>query len=136
MTEKRIYRPTRQLSGKPIKFKKWEEYAIGDVLLCKYVKTTPNKFNESKPNHVVEVIETFFKDKKSAWTEGTHVCLNTMGKLDKALEDIKPGDVFQITYNGTAVITQGKFKGKEAHDVDVVLMESSDETEINEEDDL
>lgn len=132
---KRSFTPTRQLSGKPMKFRTWADYSTGDILICKYVKTTPNKYNDSKPNHVVEIVEAFLKDKKvqAEWVEGTHVCLNTSGMLDKSLSNVSSGDMIQITYNGSAVMEKGKFAGKEAHGFDVVMIEEdgtlSDESE-------
>lgn len=128
---KRTFTPKRQLSGKPMKFRGWDEYSIGDILIVKYVKTTPNKFNVTKPNHVVEIIETFLKDKKvqKEWTEGTHVCLNTMGMLDKALDEIVTGTIVQITYNGKNMIEKGKMAGKEAHAVEVIEVSDDNETE-------
>lgn len=121
-TAKRTFTPTKQLSGKPMKFRKWSEYSVGDVLVCKYIKTTPNKFSEKKPNYIVEIIEAFLKDKKvqKEWVEGTHVCLNTIGMLDKALSDVTSGSLIQITYNGSNVMETGIFAGKEAHAVEVV----------------
>lgn len=121
---KRTYSPTKQLSGKPMKFRGWADYSTGDVLICKFVKNTPNKYNDAKPNHVVEIIETFLKDKKvqKEWVEGTHVCLNTSGMLDKAMENVSAGDLIQITYNGTNTIEKGKFAGKESHTFDVIGM--------------
>lgn len=133
---KRVFKTTKQLSGKPLTFRAWDDYEVGDVIVCKYVKTTPNKFNEDKPNHVVEIIEAFLKDKKmqAKLSEGVHLVFNTIGMLDKALEDINPGDCFQVTYNGKATIETGKFKGKEAHTVEVVMV--SEESEDEEQDDL
>lgn len=129
---KRTFTPTKQLSGKPMKFRGWSDYDTGDVIICTYVKSTPNKFNESKPNHVVEIVEAFLKDKKvqKEWTEGTHVCLNTAGMLDKALSDISAGDMIQITYNGLNAIEKGKMAGKDAHSFDVIgMQEDTDSTD-------
>lgn len=128
LAPKRTYTPTKQLSGKPMKFRTWADYSAGDVMIVKYVKTTPNKYNDAKPNHVVEVVELFLKDAKiqKEWVEGTHVCLNTMGMLDKALDGIKSGDMVQITYTGSNMMEKGKFAGKSAHGVDVIAMEEDD----------
>ena len=134
---KRTYTPTKQLSGKPMKFRGWSDYSTGDVLICKYVKTAPNKFNDAKPNHVVEIVEAFLKDKKvqKEWSEGTHVCLNTAGMLDKALSNVCAGEMIQITYNGSQTIEKGKMAGKDAHSFDVIGMtEDNDSSEESEED--
>jgi hypothetical protein len=126
---KRTYTVTKTVSGKPKKFRLWKDYSVGDILICKYVGTTENKYNEVKPNFVVEILETFLKNKlvEKDLVEGTHLVLNTTGMLDKAMSNVAPGTLLQITYKGTNAIEKGKFAGKEAHSIEVLEIEKDEE---------
>lgn len=125
---KRTYTVTKTVSGKPKKFRLWKDYSVGDILICKYIGTTENKYNEAKPNFVVEILETFLKNKlvEKDLVEGTHLVLNTTGMLDKAMSNVTPGTLLQITYQGTNTIQTGKFAGKDAHGILVEEIEKEE----------
>ena len=127
---KRTYTVTKTVSGKPKKFRLWKDYSVGDILICKYVGTTENKYNEAKPNFVVEILETFLKNKlvEKDLVEGSHLVLNTTGMLDKAMSNVAPGTLLQITYKGTNAIEKGKSAGKEAHSILVEEIEDESKT--------
>lgn len=127
---KRTYTVTKTVSGKPKKFRLWKDYSVGDILICYYVGTTENKYNEAKPNFVVEILETFLKNKtiEKDLVDGTHLVLNTTGMLDKAMSNVAPGTLLQITYKGTNAIEKGKFAGKEAHAILVEEIEDESKT--------
>ncbi len=135
---KRTYTVTKTVSGKPKKFRLWKDYSVGDILICKYIGTTENKYNEAKPNFVVEILETFLKNKlvEKDLVEGTHLVLNTTGMLDKALSNVAPGTLLQITYKGTNAIEKGKFAGKEAHSISVDEIEEENDGPSHDEVDL
>lgn len=129
---KRTFTPIKTVTNQaPRKFKPWSEYSAGDILLGKYLGPTGNKFDESKPNYLLEVIEVFLKDKKvqKEYVEGTVVCLNHVGMLHKALVNLEIGKLIQITYQGAQKMEKGKFAGKSAHSMEVVeVVEDGDET--------
>ena len=135
---KRTYTVTKTVSGKPKKFRLWKDYSVGDILICYYVGTTENKYNEAKPNFVVEILETFLKNKtiEKDLVDGTHLVLNTTGMLDKAMSNVAPGTLLQITYNGTNAIEKGKFAGKEAHSILVEEIEKDEESPSHDDLDL
>jgi hypothetical protein len=78
-----------------------------------------------------KVVETQFKDKNANFEEGKTVVLNRCGMLAKALEGVEFGQIIQLEYNGIGTIEKGKFKGKEAHSMEIQLVEleeSSDDS--------
>ena len=93
------------------KYFKYKDCEAGDVLVQgKYLGTSPSKFG--KDNH----------DFKPA--EGPTVCLNSAGHLNYLIENnVQIGDMVQVTYEGTDVLDQGAFKGKEVHKFDVAIAE-------------
>ena len=126
---KRTYTVTKTVSGKPKKFRSWADYSVGDILIVKFIGSTENKFNESRPNFIVEVLECFLNDKKvqKELVEGTHLVLNNTGMLEKALTTVSSGTLLQITYQGTNTIEKGKFAGKNAHGIEVLEIEEEEE---------
>lgn len=127
--EKRKFKTKKVLSGVRTEYRAWKEWTEGDVLVCKLLGTSQNKKNETKKDWIVEVIEPSFEDKKEQkrLKPGTKVTLNTAGQLDKGMEQIEIGSLVQITYNGSQEMSGGRHKGKEAHLMEVVEVESDDE---------
>jgi hypothetical protein len=114
-------------------FRKWEDWEVGDILIGKYVSQGTDQYD--KPSYVIEVYEAQFKDKKAAKvaSDGINLCLNSCGMLDKAMEGVEFGEVIQVEYTGTATIEKGKYKGKESHMMDVMVVEEEgDEEDLDE----
>lgn len=129
--EKRKYKVTKNLSGIPKVFRKWEEWAIGDIVVGKIIGTHTDQYD--KLNLIVEVEEAFFS-KDSAKFKDKNLVLNHCGKMAAAVfkknketgeETLKipEGTLVQISYDGTSMIEKGKFKGKDAHVVSVDIVE-------------
>lgn len=80
----------------------------GDVVQGAYVGTEDNKFGG--------------KNYKLRTTSGIEV-LNGSGSLTKQIEDANPkaGDILRVTYEGSTLIKDGKWKGKEAHQYKVQI---------------
>lgn len=118
---KRTFKTTKKLSGMAAAYRPWREWEVGDVLIGRYKGSKTDNYD--KPNWLFEVLDAQFSDGKAAKKLiGKTVGLNSNGKLDKAMEDVTEGDLIQVTYNGMGTIEKGKYKGKEAHDVEVDMV--------------
>lgn len=146
---KRIFKSKKKLSTVKAVYRKWNEWDVGDILIGTYKGSQTDNYD--KPNWLIEVEDAQFsnaKDAKKLMPKGGEkviIGLNSAGKLDGALEQIEIGDMVQIEYKGMSEIESGKFKGKDAHDIDCDLVEeddgeededSDDEVDEDEEDDL
>lgn len=142
---KRVFKTTKKLSGTRCSYRKWDEWEIGDCVIGKYVGMKIDQYEKPGWQILVEDAQ-FTKHKEGEALKGKTLQLNSSGQLNKAMEDVEEGQWLQITYNGTAQIEKGKFKGKDAHLVEVDLLEEDtgdeDDSEIideefdEEEDDL
>jgi hypothetical protein len=120
----------KSLSGAR-KFRKWDDYAIGDVLIGKYLgRTQPDQYG--KINTIVEVLDAQFKDGTGEDYNGKSLVLNSNGILDKNIEEVSEGEYIQIEYGGKATIEKGKYKGKEAHSMKIEVVEIGDEEDNGE----
>ena len=141
MQQKRKFKTTKVLSGVRSEFRAWKEWDEGDTLVAKLLGSSPNNKNPSKKDWLVEVIEPFFTDKAEMkrLKPGVRLTLNSAGQLDKGLEKIDEGCMFQVTYNGAHEMEGGRFAGKMAHTMEVVEVEEDtgeedEETDEEEED--
>jgi hypothetical protein len=140
--QKRTFTTKKKLSSTRAQYRPWKEWETGDYIIGKYKGCQTDNYD--KPNWLFEIEECVFVKKPKLAKEliGKVLGLNSNGKLDKAMESATVGDFIQVTYNGTSMIEKGKYKGKEAHDVDVELVEeegaegAADEEEETEDDDL
>lgn len=126
---KRVFRKGKKLSGGPKSFRKWADWDDGDFLIGKYTGTHTDQYD--KECAIVDVIEASFKNKKEAkeLTDKT-IVLNATGQLNKAMESMDVGKIYQFTYGGMAMIEKGKYKDKEAHVIVIEeLEEEGDEAE-------
>ena len=134
-TNKRTFKVKKKLTKGQTNYRKWDEWENGDVLIGTFVSQGEDKYQ--KPNWEIKVEDAQFVDHKlGKKLLGKSLTLNSCGQLDKAMEKVEEGEMLQITYNGTAKINKGKFKGKDAHlvDVEIVVEEGSeDDVEENEE---
>lgn len=144
---KRTFVSKKKLSGVQAEYRKWGEWEVGDSIIGKFVGSKIDGYK--KPNWLIEVEEANFTGKKGkkevARITGKVIGLNSTGKLDRAMKEVEIGDIVQVEYKGMASISKGQYKGKDAHDMDVDIVEAegeeseeeeSDEEEETEEDDL
>lgn len=138
MAIKRKFKSKKKLSSTRATYRPWKEWQTGDIIIGIFKGSQTDNYD--KPNWLVEIVEAFFpsKPKLAAKLKGQILGLNSNGKLDKAMEGVEPGDMVQVEYKGMSTIEKGKYKGKDAHDVEVDLVEeddgSEDEEEVDEED--
>lgn len=134
---KRKMKSIKKLSSVKAVYRKWNEWDEGDVLIGTYKGSQTDSYD--KPNWLVEVEDAQFTDKKAAKKlmvsgEKIIIGLNSTGKLDVAMEQVEIGDMVQIEYKGMSTIEKGKYKGKDAHDVEVDLVEAEDDEGEEDED--
>lgn len=134
---KRTFKSKKKLSGVKSEYRAWNDWEEGDVLVGKLVGTSQNRKNPAKKDWIVEVLETSFSDtKEMKRLKGKVLTLNCAGQLDKGLEQLDNGDVFQVTYNGKKEMKGGAYAGKEAHTMEVEQVEEEgDEDEDFEDED-
>lgn len=112
----------KQVKGQR-KYRKWDEYAEGDILICKLRDTYKDKYRNGC--YEVEIIETDFHDADANFAEGDIVGLNSMGSLHYKMEDVPLGAVVRIEYTGKTTLEKGPYEGKEAHTCSVAVDENS-----------
>lgn len=132
MAIKRKFKSKKKLTTVRANYRPWAEWEVGDYIIGTYKGSQTDQYD--KPNWLVEIEEASFvkKPKLAAKLVGQLLGLNSNGKLDKAMKNVEEGDMIQVTYNGMGTIEKGKYKGKDAHDVEVELVE--EETDEDEED--
>ena len=92
------------------------------------------KPNEMKEGQVVSGILTKAVEGDFGMTyylrqeDGSTIGLNGSGQLDKLMEQVEEGTSLEVTYQGQEKIKSGKFKGKSAHQFEVVVFDSTDES--------
>lgn len=119
---KRVFKTKKKLSGGPKTFRKWGDWSEGDVIIGTFIGTHTDQYDKVCP--IIKIEEaTFAKKAEAKKLAGQNLVLNSAGQLDKAFEDLPEGSLVQITYNGTSVIEKGKYKGKDAHLIEVDLVE-------------
>lgn len=132
MATKRVFKVAKKLSGAKTTYRKWAEWAEGDIVIGKLLKVGEDQYQ--KPNYMLEVEDAQLADKKLAKELiGKNITLNSSGMLDKAMAEIELGKFVQITYNGTAEIEKGKYKGKDSHVIEVDLMVEEGDEDVSEE---
>lgn len=136
---KRIYKSTKKLSSVKATYRKWSEWDAGDILIGTYKGSQTDSYD--KPNWLIEVEDAQFTNAKTAkkfmpkGDEKVVIGLNSSGKLDQAMEQVEMGDMVQIEYKGMSTIEKGKYKGKDAHDIEVDLVEEDDEDDDEQDED-
>lgn len=131
MAVKRVFKSKKKLSSTRAAYRKWNEWDTGDVLIGTYKGSQTDNYD--KPNWLIEVEDAQFTDKKAAKKLNPNedgdkniIGLNSSGKLDAAMDKVEIGDMIQVEYKGMSTIEKGKFKGKDAHDIEVDLVEEDD----------
>ena len=107
----------------PIVFKKKEfnkryvklaNHKKGDILVeGRYLGITPNKFGGENFEFQPET--------------GSIISINGSGKLSYMMKSVSEGDIVRLIYLGKSLLTDGPFKGKEAHDFEMEVAENTEE---------
>jgi len=118
--------------GNFLKPKKWEDWTVGDFVEGEYLGHAEEKDLYGKPIHLVRATKSHFTGLnpiiKSGDKEGI-VPLYNNGSLELQLADAEEGNEVQITYQGMAVTSKGKFKGKPCHNIEVLIAREEEESE-------
>lgn len=141
MAQKRVFKSKKKLSGGRATYRAWKEWEMGDLIIGKYKGQREDNYD--KPNWLVEVIDAQFSDTKAAKKLiGQTIGLNSNGQLNKAMEKgieteaiVEGETILQVLYNGTSEIEKGKYAGKDAHLVEVDVVEEDDGSEEEESED-
>lgn len=131
---KRTFKTSKQLTINKT-YRKWEDFDMGDVVIGKVIGNHIDQYGKDCP--VIEVLDAQFK-KDSAKFQGKNLVLNSCGMLSKAMKDanVQLGELIQVEYKGTSNIEKGPFKGKDAHVMDIqIVEEDTGEEELTEDDD-
>lgn len=139
MGAKRVFKKTKKMSGGPKTFRAWKEWKVGDYVIGEYVGVHTDQYD--KECRIIKVLDAEFTKKADVKKiMGQNLVLNSAGQMDAAFVDkngnvkIEEGQIVQIMYNGTSQITKGKYAGKDAHLIEVDLVEEEgDEDEEDEE---
>jgi hypothetical protein len=133
MAKQRVFKSKKKLSTTRATYRPWKEWEAGDIIVGTYKGSQTDSYD--KPNWLVEIEEAFFvkKPKAAKALKGQVLGLNSSGKIDKAMEGVEIGDMIQVEYKGTSTIEKGKYKGKDAHDIEVDLVEEDGKEEVDEE---
>jgi len=133
---KRVFKTKKILSGAKTEYHAWASWEEGDSLIGTLVGTSQNKKNKSKKDWIVTVVEPRFADKaqNKRLKEGTRLTLNSAGQLDKGMEQLEVGAMFEVVYNGQREMEGGNYAGQLAHGMEVTevvddLEEGSDDSE-------
>jgi hypothetical protein len=129
MATKRVFKTKKKLSGGRAEYRPWRDWSVGDIVIGKYKGSKID--NYEKPNWLIEVVDAQFSKKKDGdKLVGKVLGLNSAGQLDKAMEGVNEGEMIQVHYVGTSTIEKGKYKGKDAHQIEVdIVVEEGDEDE-------
>ena len=99
-------------------YRPWKNWEESDYLVGKYV--SQHEDNYGKPNYKVEVIEAGFSTGEAP-KAGTMFTFNSSGALNKAMDEVKEGDIIKVIYKGEDTISKGKYKGKAFHSMEVLV---------------
>ena len=121
---RRTFKVKKKLNG-PQNYRKWSDYAIGDLILGTFVGIHEDK-KYGKEHFKMKVMDAQFKDGTGDEFEDKILVLNACGSLSKAMDGVEEGQVFQVEYLGMAEMEAGNYAGKEAHSVEVSIMEEDD----------
>jgi len=128
MSKKRVF---KKLTG-AMKYRKWGLWEMDDTVIVELLRVDRDQYK--KPKYVCRVLESNFDE----WQENDIVALNSVGMLDKAVEDynIEPGDQLEVIYKGMSEIT-GKHPnaGDDAHSMEIGHASDNMEETDNDNDD-
>lgn len=102
-------------------YKAWKTWDVGDFAAGKFVSTSVDQFG--KNNYSIVITDTNIDGVEIDST----LCLNANGSLDHKMESVEKGDEIMVEYLGTKTLEKGAFKGKEFHDIKLMVSESEEE---------
>ena len=140
---KRVFKTVRKVAGRGGNFRAWDTWNTGDILIAEF-KGLGKEDMYGHPSYEMEIVDAQFSKDKEKFKPGTIITLNHNGSVGNGLKNAMPGELYQFEYNGMGVIEKGKWAGKDAHSIDITLVEEEgaegtdefSEDEIPEEDDL
>ena len=104
-------------------YKAWKTWEVGNFVAGKFVSQSEDQFG--KNNYSVVISDTNIEGLEV----GSTLCLNANGSLDYKMESVEKGDEIMVEYLGTKIAEKGAFKGKEFHDIKLMVSESEDQEE-------
>lgn len=108
--ERKFKRQDGSASVRFISPKKLADEGISGIILeGVYEGMIPNNLDPKK-------MDFKFRDE-----DGNAVIINHTGTLAKRLSTVEVGDAVQVEYKGQSTITSGAFKGKKAHQFEVLI---------------
>ena len=134
------------MSFKPVSgnlvFIKPSQITVDAQLLLQFKGNFANKFATDKPHRKYEVLEDFeasevvVRDKTTkkdvvkfaarTIKKGEIIVLNTFGSLHSQMSELKVETILQLTYKGESELTDGAYKGKNAHSCSISVYDDSD----------
>lgn len=115
---KRRFAVKQSLIGGNFKYRPWKEWKEDEYVAGTLVAFQQDQFGHT--NTHIKVVEADFLDKDlSESLVGQTLCLNSCGSINAAKDDMQIGSSYSFTYRGKITLEKGKFKGKEAHSVEV-----------------
>lgn len=128
----RRWNTVKTLSGADVKYRKWNEFEIGDIVIGTYESVSLD--NYKKNSYKISVLDAQLKDGSGDQYVGKTLALNANGMLDKAMNELEKGTIVQIEYLGKDMMEKGPYAGKEAHKVGVSVVEEDGQMEFPAED--
>ena len=123
----RVFKTVKKISQGARLYRKWAEYAVGDIVIGKLAGTYVD--NYKKTCYLLDVEEAFLKDKKfQKEVIGKVLALNHTGTLAKDLAKLVDGDLIQVEYQGLERMDGGPFEGKDKHVIEVTQVEEEGTT--------
>ena len=113
-------------------YRGFDDWAVGDCVIGKIVGTNKDKYGHTGP--VVKVIEAQFKKDAEKFV-GKNLAINSTGKMRKNMPEFTMGELIQVEYLGKNTMEKGKFAGKDAHDVNILILEEDDGSDVEVDDD-
>lgn len=98
-------------------YRAWDLWDNGDYVLGEYVGT-----GESETVYGIQQYHDV-RVKDASFEIGKVIRLNGNGSLDSKMEELEEGQTVKVEYFGKKVLTSGKYKGKDFHDVRVSVAE-------------
>lgn len=103
--KQRYFKPVvKAQSGGPAFFKGWKEWDAGNYVIGEYLSSFESTYRgQTSTNYRVKVIECDFtvtKDGEELDPTGETLVLNGNGRLNKFMNDVKPGMLIEVAYGG------------------------------------
>lgn len=130
MTKRTLKLTTKKSLGGAQSYRKWEDYAVGDKVIGKFIGIHTCQYK--KDNYKIKVLDAQFEDQDLAETLiGKVLVLNAAGSLDKQMAEVEEGECISMEYTGKSTLTKGPYAGKEAHGMIVEIVEVEEEDAVN-----